>query len=201
MVLTGCGVPMRDTIRAETLLSLFTSADCAAAIAGDLTEDRRHRGPLLFWLDVVGTTSALWRHSVTDAPLRVMMLAALGCGLLAVPGLAGTAAVSLFPNAIGSPVSWIVLSFFWLGGALWTGASLVGIAPRRGLSACVVLAGVGGTLLTALAVRALWLDLLSVQLVVFYVTGLGTAASQLVGGAIARRRTIVRGIPTSEQHL
>ena len=49
---------MRRTVRAEALLSLFTSADHAAAIAGDLTE--MHEGDsALFWLDVLRVLPAL----------------------------------------------------------------------------------------------------------------------------------------------
>ena len=190
---------MPDTTRAERLLSLFTSPDRAAGIAGDLTEERRHRGSLWFWLHVVGTTLALWRSAVTDAPLIVLMLAMAGCALLTAPALGGVAAVALFPQSIGSPVSWIALSFFWWGGALWTGASLVGIAPRRGMAACAMLAVAAEPLLIAFVVTALWSDLLSVQLVLFYMTGLVVAAPLLIGGAIARHRLIACGIPAIEQ--
>ena len=144
---------MRDTTRAERLLSLFTSPDCAAAIAGDLTEERRHRGSIWFWLHVLGTMLALWRSALADAPLMVLVLAVTGCSLLAGPALGGVAAVNLFPHWSGSPVSWIALSFFWWGGALWTGASLVSIAPRRGMAACATLAVAGEALLIAFGVK------------------------------------------------
>ena len=191
---------MRDTTRAERLLSLFTSPDCAAGIAGDLTEERRHRGSIWFWLHVLGTTLALWRSAFTDAPLIVLVLAVAGCALFAGPALGGVAAVGLFPQWIGSPVSWIALSFFWWGGALWTGASLVGIAPRRGMAACAMLAVAGEALLIAFVVTALWRDWLSAQLVLFYTTGLVVAAPLLIGGAIARRRLIACAMPAIEQH-
>lgn len=191
---------MRDTTRAERLLSLFTSPDRAAAIAGDLTEERRHRGAIWFWLHVLGITLALWRSALTDAPLIVLMLAVAGCALLAGPAFGGVAAVDLFPHWSGSPVSGIALSFFWWGGAFWTGASLVGIAPRRGMAACAMLAVAGEALLIAFVVTALWRDLLSAQLVLFCATGLVVAAPLLMGGAIARRRQIAWGIPTMEPH-
>jgi hypothetical protein len=196
MVSTSCKARMRDTLRAERLLLLFTSADRAAAIAGDLTEERGHRGPILFWLDVVRTLSALWRGAVTDAPLRVVMLALSGCALVAGPALVGVAAVALFPGSIGSPVSWIALSFIWCAGALWTGASLVAIAPSRGMAACATLALVGETLLSAFLIRTPRPDLPTVQLALVYATTLVVPALLLVGGAIARRRMILRGIPT-----
>jgi hypothetical protein len=116
------------------------------------------------------------------------------------PVFGGAAAVNLFPHWSGSPVSWLALSFFWWGGALWTGASLVSIAPRRGMAACAMLAVAGEALLIAFVVTALWRDLLSAQLVLFYTSGLVVAAPLLIGGAIARRRLIAWGTPTMERH-
>jgi hypothetical protein len=40
---------MRDIDRAQRLLGLFTSADCAEAIAGDLIEERRSHGGVMCW--------------------------------------------------------------------------------------------------------------------------------------------------------
>ena len=189
---------MCDTTRAETLLSLFTSPDCAAAIAGDLTEERRHRGSSWFWQHVLRTTLGLWRSALADAPLMVLMLAVAGCSLLAGPVFGGVAAINLFPHWSGSPVSWIALSFFWWSGALWTGASLVSIAPRLGMTACATLAVAGQALLVAFGVSVLWDDLQNAELVLFYAIGLATTALLLLGGAIARRRMIACGIPTLE---
>lgn len=186
---------MRDTTRAETLLSLFTSSDCAAAIAGDLTEERRHRGSSWFWQHVFRTTLALWRSALADAPLMVLMLAVAGCLLFAGPSFGGVAAVYLFPR---SPVSWIALPFFWWSGALWTGASLVSIAPRLGMAACATLAVAGEALLITFGASVLWHDP-NAEFVSFYAIGLATTAPLLLGGAIARRRMIAWGIPTLEQ--
>lgn len=178
---------MRDTTRAERLLSLFTSPDCAAAIAGDLTEERWQRGSSWFWQHVVRTMLALWRRALADAPLMVVMLAVAGCALLAGPAFGGFAAINLFPHWSGPPLSWMALSFFWWSGALWTGASLVRIAPGLGMTACATLAMV---LMTALGVSVLWHDLRSAELVLLYAIGLATTALLLLGGAIARRRMI-----------
>jgi len=119
---------MRDIDRAQKLLGLFTSADCAEALAGDLIEERRSRGVFWFWRHVLGTVLAVSRSAVIDAPVRTLSLVAAGCALFATPAFAGVAAVSLFPQLLGTLVSWIVLSFFWWGGGLWAGASLVTIA-------------------------------------------------------------------------
>jgi hypothetical protein len=181
---------------AERVLSLFTSVDRASAIVGDLTEARGQRGPVLFWLDVVRLLSALWRGTVMDAPIRVLLLAIAGCVLLLGPGLVGVAAVALFPAAIASPVSWLALSFCWSAGAMWTGTSLIGISPSRGMAACVTLAMVGETLVIALLTRMPGPDLPFLQLAIVHATSLAMPALLLVGGAIARRRTILRSIPT-----
>lgn len=189
---------MCDTTRAETLLSLFTSPDCAAAIAGDLTEERRQRGSSWFWQHVLRTTLSLWRSAWTDAPLMVLMLAATGCVLLAGPIFGGVAAINLFPSWSGSPGRWIALSFFWWTGSLATGASLVSIAPRLGMTACATLAVAGQALLVAFGVSALWHGLQNAESVLFYAIGLATTILLLLGGAIARRRTLGCGIPTLE---
>ena len=96
---------MSNTALAEKVLALFTSPDRAAAMAGDLTEEREHRGRAWFWLHVAGTTLALWRSAATDAPLRVLVLAVAGGALFTAPAFAGAAAVGLFPQSLGSPVS------------------------------------------------------------------------------------------------
>ena len=189
---------MSNTALAEKVLALFTSPDRAAAIAGDLTEERERRGPAWFWLYVAGTTLALWRSAATDAPLRVLVLAVAGCALFTAPVFAGAAAVGLFPLSLGSPVSWVVLSLFWWGGALWIGASLVTIAPRRGMVACATLAAAGEALLIAFGATLLWRGLWSSEFLLFYTTGLVVAVPLVVGGAIARRRMIACGIPTLE---
>ena len=137
---------MRDIDRAQRLLSLFTSAECAEAIAGDLAEERRDRGAVWFWRHVLGTVVALSRRAVAAAPLRTLALLAAGCAQFGTPAFAGVAVVSLFPPLFNSPIGWMVLSLSWWGGALWTGAFLVTIAPTRGMAMCVVLALLGEVL-------------------------------------------------------
>ena len=142
---------MRDDA-VERLFSLFTSSDRAVAIAGDLAEERERHGWIWFWLHVVRVTFALWRSAVTQAPLPVLALMLAGCALLTAPAFGGVAAVYLLPHLVGSAVGWFALSFFWCGGALCVGASLVAIAPQRGMAACAILAIVGAALLLALGV-------------------------------------------------
>jgi len=179
---------MRNTDRAETLLSLFTSRECAAAIAGDLTEEQQGRGPIWFWCQVAGSMVALWRKGVADAPLAVFGLATAGCTLFAGPALGGAAAVGLFPQSIGSAVTWLPMAVIWWGGAVWTGVTLIGISPKRGMAACAMLAVFGEALLIAFALSPLSHGWLSGPLLLFFLTALVVPAPLVAGGAIARRR-------------
>ena len=181
---------MCDTTRAERLLALFTSSDGAAAIAGDLTEERGSSDSARFWLNVWGTALALWRSSLTDAPLVVLMLAGLGCTFLIAPAFGGAVAFYLFPRSSGSTVSWIALALFWWGGALLTGAFLVSIAPRRGMAACATLAIAGAALLMAWVVGTLWDGPLTADFILFNLIILTGAALLLVGSAVARWRIV-----------
>jgi pimeloyl-ACP methyl ester carboxylesterase len=106
------------------------------AIAGDLAEERGHRGSACFWLHVAGVTLALWRHAAVTAPLRMLAITIAGCALAVAPALGGTVAASLFPQMTGSPVR-------WLAGALCTGAALFVIARRLGLAVSAAFAGAG----------------------------------------------------------
>jgi hypothetical protein len=113
-----------------------------------------------------------------------------GCTLLSAPALGGVAAVFLFPQWMDSPVGWIALPFAWWGGALWTGASLVAVAPRRGMAACAMLAVAGEALLIGLGGPAIWRDPSNTDFVLFCTTGFLAAMPLLAGAAVARRRLI-----------
>jgi hypothetical protein len=190
---------MRDHA-VESLFSLFTSSDCAVAIAGDLTEEREQRGRIWFWLHVVRVTFALWRHAAAEAPLRVLALMLAGLTLVSASAFGGLAAVFLFPQAMVLPVHWIALPIIWWGGALWTGASLVALAPRRGMAACAMLAGAGETLLIALGGPAVWHDPSNTDFVLFCTTGLLAAMPLLAGAAVARRRLLAPPVGPRDLH-
>ena len=190
---------MRDNT-VERLFSLFTSSDRAVAIAGDLAEEREQRGWIWFWLHVVSVTLALWRNAATEAPLRVLTLMLLGFALLSAPAFGGVAALRLFPGWTNSPLAWIALPLFWWGGALWTGATLVALAPRRGMAACAMLAVGGEALLIWFGGPAVWGDPSDTDLVLFCTTGLVAAMPLLTGAAVARRRFITRSVLPQEQH-
>ena len=190
---------MRDNT-VEMLFSLFTSSGHAVAIAGDLAEEREQRGSIWFWLHVVSVTLALWRSAATEAPLRMLALVLAGLALLSAPAFGGVAAVFLVPRLMDSPVGWIALPFFWWGGALWTGASLVALAPRRGMAACAMLVATGEALLIGFAGPAVWRDPGNTDFVLFCTTGLIAAMPLLTGAAVARGRLIDCAILPPEQH-
>lgn len=172
----------------ERLFSLFTSADRAVAIAGDLAEERERRGWIWFWLHALRVTFALWRSAATESPLRVLALVLGGVMLLAAPALGGVAAIFLVPRSLDSAFGWIALPVIWWSGALWTGASLVAFAPRRGMAACAMLALVGEALLIGLAGPAVWRDPGNRDFVLVCTTGLIAAMPLLTGAAVARWR-------------
>ena len=120
---------MRDNA-VEGLLSLFTSADRAEAIAGDLAQEREQHGWIWFWLHVARTTLALWRRAVTDAPVALLLVRWQGARSSLRRRSEGSRQSMCFHPRSVRPVGWIALSLFWWGGALWTGATLVVIAPR-----------------------------------------------------------------------
>jgi hypothetical protein len=90
---------------------------------------------------------------------------------------------------IGTPVGWAAFSFFWWGGALWVGASLVAISPGRGMAACATLALISEALLIGIGLTPTGRDTFT-GLFIFYTIGLLAVAPLLAGGAIARRRMI-----------
>lgn len=182
---------MRDDL-IQKLFSLFTSSARAEAIAGDLIQERGDRGSAWFWWHAFVTAATLWGTAAFREPLRTLALVAVGSALFAVPALAGVAAVSLFPTLLGSLVSWSILSLFWWGGALWAGASVVAIAPTRGMAACVTLAAIAEALLLAVSQAGLPLDAGtgSDPSGIFYITAASAAVPLLVGGAVAHARRI-----------
>ena len=187
-----------DTV--ERLFSLFTSSDRAVAIAGDLAEERGRRGWIWFWLHVVRITLVLWRNAAREAPLRVLALVLAGLALLVAPAFAGVAAVFLVPHSMHFPVAWIALPFFWWGGALWTGGTLVAFSPRRGMAACAMLAVGGEALLIGFGGPAVWRDPSNTDFVLFCTTALIAALPLLTGAAVARRRLVACAVLPPEQH-
>jgi hypothetical protein len=170
---------MRDDL-IERLFSLFTSSDCAEAIAGDLIQERPDQGSRWFWCHAFATAASLWRAAVAEAPVLTLLVAASGCALMAGPVFAGVAAVRLFPTLLSDMAAWSLLAILWWGGALSAGASMVAIAPRRGMSACVTLA-----ILCEVVLLAVWFATGT-----FHMIAAGAAWPLLTGAAFARTRVI-----------
>jgi len=190
---------MRDHHGIERIFSLFTSANCAEALVGDLLQERPERGSVWFWWHVFATTATLWAAALGRSPVRTLLLAILGCVFLAAPVFAGVAAVSIFPALLSTLVTFGLLSFFWWGGAFWTGASVVAVAPARGMAACVTLAAMSEALLCALWVSDVRFDAGSDTSSIFYVTAAAASVPLLVGGAIAHARMAASPQRTLEQ--
>ena len=66
---------MPNAMSAHRLLSLFTAADRAGSIVGDLLEESRSRGRAWFWLQTVRTALALCLKNVGATPGRSCWLA------------------------------------------------------------------------------------------------------------------------------
>jgi hypothetical protein len=179
---------MRDPSPVPALLSLFTTPDRAESIAGDLTEEREVRGSAWFWFHVFRTTSALFTNELSAAPVMTLALVALGFALFVSLAFTGVAAVFLFPF-IGSGASWGLLSLFWWSAALCTGVSLVSIAPKQGMAACLTLAVAGEALLLSCTIFFTLTEPTRAWSILVYTSALFAAAPLLAGGAIARRRT------------
>ena len=190
---------MRDNV-VEGLFLLFAPSDRAEALAGDLAEEREQRGWMWYWLHVLRMTFVLWRGGAMEAPFRALALVLAGLALLLAPAFGGVAAVFLFPRFAASPIGWIALPFFWWGGAFWTGASLVALAPRHGMATCATLALGGATLLLGFGGPAVLRDPGNTDFVLFCATGLIAAMPLLLGAALARRRLVACAVFPREHH-
>jgi len=73
---------MRRTDAAEWFLSLTTSRDHAAAIAGDLAQQAPQLGTRWFWTSLLRAAASLTWRGFADAPLRMSGLGLVGLLLL-----------------------------------------------------------------------------------------------------------------------
>jgi hypothetical protein len=181
---------MRDASRAEALLSLFTTRERAESIAGDLAEERDVRGSAWFWFHVFRTTFALFTSALTSALPTTLALGALGLTLFVILAFGGFAVVALFPFLLGTAKSWVFLSLFWWSAALWTGISMVSIAPKYGMTACLALALAVESLLIASRLFFAWSHGPNVHVwaLLIYTSALLAAVPIVAGGAIVRLR-------------
>ena len=181
---------MLETPFAQRLLALFTSPECAEAIAGDFAEARGDRGAAWFWRQILTTALALCGSALTRAPLTSVALAASGCVLFGSLAFTGFAPVAMFPALLGTPASWVVLSVCWWSGAFFTGFTLVSLSPARGAAASVLLALMGEAVLIVLRLTVLDGEVLRIPGVVFWSIAMLTAVPLLAGSTVARRRII-----------
>ena len=135
MVLTSWEVRMRDRL-IEQLFSLLTSADRAEAIAGDLVEERDHRG----W----GWSGSMRSASPSNCGTRCRGRAATGacadvavCAISIAPVFGGAVAAFLFPQMIG------LMVFVGSAGALFNRHLSRRCLARLGFAASATLAVVG----------------------------------------------------------
>jgi len=180
---------MRDAFRVEALLSLFTTRGRAESIAGDLTEERDVHGLAWFWLHVFRTTFALFTSTLAGAPVTALALGALGFALFITLAFAGVTAVFMFPS-LDPGVRWVLLSLFWWGAAFWTGVSLVSVAPKHGMAACLTLAVTGEAMFLAFRLIFVWIQAPNAWSSLLFASALFAAAPLLAGGAIVRRLTM-----------
>jgi hypothetical protein len=184
---------MPDMPMAQRLLSLFTSPECAEAIAGDFAEGRATHGSAWFWRQTLTTAISLGGHALTSAPLASARLLAAGSvlfGALAFTGFAPTALL-VFPGGIAASAQWIWLSLAWWSAAFFTGFMLVRLSPERGMAASVVLALMGEAAMIALRLTVLDGDVMRTPVEVFLSIAMFTAVPLLMGSASARRRMTV----------
>ena len=97
--------------------------------------------------------------------------------------------MSVFPTLVGATVA-SLLAIFWWGGAFWAGASMVVIAPTRGMAVSVTLAALAEAMLLAGWVMGVPVETGNVTTATFYMTAAGAAWPFLIGAAVARTRVI-----------
>jgi hypothetical protein len=119
---------------AFVLLSCVTSAEHAAAIEGDLLEERARQGKSWFVVHLIRTTFALFAFALMQAPLRTL---ALSAGAVAASCLMCPAVDAAFFR----PESLILLRFVGFAAIVLTavliGAALARIAGATGVRAAV----------------------------------------------------------------
>jgi hypothetical protein len=186
---------MRESKRAERLLSLFTSPDSAAGIVGDLSEERGPRGSIWFWRQVLGTMLSLCRGVLFESPLIVVPLVIAGYVLLqAIPlgGFYGALYLfKVFGPLYGSKVFMFLefLLLIWPSGLL-VGMAFVALAQRGGMVACVMSAALAlmwSAFSVCISAYANGVPILAL-IPAWLILSVGTSAFLLLGGAMVRRR-------------
>jgi hypothetical protein len=137
---------MRRKSLSFALLSCVTSAEHAAAIEGDLIEERAIHGKLWFALHVIRTAFALFGLAVTQAPLRTAMLSAAAVA-------ASYLMCLLVDRAFFGPEALIAAPLLGFA-TIVACAILIGVALARGAGALGVRAAAATSLLLLLLFAA-----------------------------------------------
>ena len=131
---------MRKAGIAEAILSLTTSRDHAASIAGDLVQQAPLRGAMWFWGSLVRTTASLTLKAFTEAPVRVTGLALLGLFLQMFYMIVIQVPIVLLHLGIGRPSvespGWEYM-FAFLVASYFIGKWLARRAPQKELAVYV----------------------------------------------------------------
>lgn len=180
---------MRDMKPAERLLSLLTSPDNASGIVGDLSEERGQRGSMWFWRQVLGTMLSLCRGVLFESPLIVLPLVIAGYVLLmAIFQGFIYAGLNLFKPYGLMFMARAFVPLAWTSHLL-VGMTLVAVAGRRGMVACVLLATLGVFLSIRAACILIFTSANSLPTLPFWlIHTLATTLLLLLGGALIRRR-------------
>ena len=134
---------MREGSRSQAFLSLFTTPERAASIVGDLLEESRAQGRVRYTWRTIGVALALCLRSVRSAPLRCLMLAALGSAVYGCVLALVFVAVGLpwYPwQHVGEPSWWFRLAVVGSLANLLTGFILGRWVSIRGINALAPLA-------------------------------------------------------------
>jgi hypothetical protein len=133
---------MRSKSLPFALLSCVTSVERAAAIEGDLIEERSVRGKLWFALHVARTAFALFGLAVTRQPFRTAMLsaaaAAASCLMCLLVGRAFFAPDALIPTPLFGFAT-IVACAVLIGTALARVAGALGVRAAAATSLLLLL--------------------------------------------------------------
>jgi len=140
---------MLSYVVAELFLCLFTDADRATSIVGDLQEQAQERNSLWVWIQVLRTAGVLFVHNVAAAPLQLGVLVVVGCLLELTCTWIGGFLMRAWVNAANAapphPAILLPLGDFgiWVwqsGHPLLVGILVARLARGRELTVCVAVA-------------------------------------------------------------
>jgi hypothetical protein len=206
---------MLSYVVAELFLCLFTDADRATSIVGDLQEQAQERNSLWFWMQVLRTAAVLFAHNVAAAPLQLGVLVVFGCLFELTCTWIGGFLMRAWVNAANAtpshPAILLPLADFgiWVwqsGHPLLVGILVARLARGRELTVCVAVA-VAMALVDVFFVASFfwWNQALLRQTPWRVVTNSADSAIWLTGvlvfaGALVRGKRLARNQPQLSAH-